>query len=92
MATASNLKDKDIVQWLENKFSASSCAAATGEFSGLWGSRHFCPSINQELLTEIPSCFVDLQISTKLKLLLSFLHLTKRNLDQVTVKEYLYTH
>lgn len=90
-----NLKERDLVHWLESKIQASSSTTAlngsSNEFaspraqtnlSSSWGCRHVTGLLSSELLIEIQSCFVDLQTPVKLKLLLSMLHLSRRSLDQ----------
>ena len=39
--------------------------------------------LNSDVLHNIRDCFVDLQSQVKLKLLLSFLHISRRNVEQV---------
>ncbi|VDP53274.1 unnamed protein product [Soboliphyme baturini] len=50
----------------------------------LWSSEHLVSSLSKNFLAYLCSLFVDMQTQTKLKLLLSFLHLSKRNLEQVS--------
>ena len=40
--------------------------------------------LNPDVLRQIQPIFADLQLNVKLKLLLSFLHISRRNLDEVT--------
>lgn len=62
----------DIAVWLHNKLSSDD----------IWSDKSSIISqLNADMLTTIKSCFTELQLNVKLKLLLSFLHLPKRNLD-----------
>jgi negative elongation factor A len=67
------LRDRELVQWLEQKLDSN---------DDLWAaSRNLSIVVTRELLTNIPSCFVDLQTHAKLKIVLAVLYLPKRNVD-----------
>lgn len=72
---AAGLKGAELSKWLENKL---------GPSDDLWCSRNICAHLSQEILANCQTCFVDLQTSVKLKLLLSFIHLGRRNLELVS--------
>ena len=68
-------RESDIALWLHNKL---------GSDDDLWSGISICSQLNQDKLMSIQDCFHNLQPIVKLKLLLSFLHLHKRNLDSVS--------
>ncbi|XP_041368782.1 negative elongation factor A-like [Gigantopelta aegis] len=59
--------------WLHNKL---------GSTDDLWSGRTICSQLSQERLQSIEECFHTLQPHVKVKLLLSFLHILRRNIDQ----------
>lgn len=93
---ANNPKERDILHWIETKIHSSSSindeksAASSSNLSSLWGCRHVTQLLNAELLSEIQSCFVDLQTPVKLKLLLCIIHLSRRSLDQVVFRNFVF--
>nr|CAG4651957.1 EOG090X08WB [Triops cancriformis] len=66
-------RDSDTSLWLHNKLGTSNDS---------WVSGSICSQLNSEVLKNIQECFVDLQTQVKLKLLLSFFQLSRRNLDE----------
>lgn len=67
-------RDGDILQWLHNKLGTS---------ADTWSEGSICSQLNVEVLRNIKYCFVELQTQVKLKLLLSFFHIPKRNVEEV---------
>lgn len=64
----------DTALWLHNKL---------GSTDDLWSGKTICSQLNAERLQNIQECFHALQPHVKVKLLLSFLHLPRRNVEQV---------
>lgn len=54
--------------------------------SDLWinGGSSICSQLNKEVLRNIKEAFTDLQTQVKLKLLLSFFHISRRLIDEVS--------
>lgn len=69
-----NVRDSDTSLWLHNKLGTS---------NDLWSGGSIISQLNQDVLRNIRECFADLQSQVKLKLLLSFLHVSRRNVDEV---------
>ncbi|CAG2117289.1 unnamed protein product, partial [Medioppia subpectinata] len=70
----SNLSNSDTSLWLHNKLGTS---------HDLWSdTSSIISQLNGDVLRNIRDCFVDLQSQVKLKLLLSFLHISRRNVEQ----------
>lgn len=67
-------RDSDISLWLHNKLGTS---------ADTWSEGSICSQLNVEVLRNIKECFVELQTQVKLKLLLSFFHIPKRNVEEV---------
>lgn len=65
----------DTSLWLHNKLGTS---------NDLWSGGSICSQLTQEVLKNIKDCFPDLQSQVKLKLVLSFLHIPRRNIDEVS--------
>lgn len=87
-----NVRDSDTSLWLHNKLGTSNDS---------WINGSICSQLNKEVLRNIKDCFPDLQTQVKLKLLLSFLHIPRRLVEEVKKislvswnKKYtsLYTH
>ena len=72
--TTTNSKDEDVSFWLHNKL---------GSHTDLWSSFHISSTLTQEHLSSIKSILWKLDTLTKVKLLLSFIHLPKRNITEV---------
>ena len=70
----SNVRDIDISLWLHNKL---------GTTNDTWSSATICSQLNPDVLRNIKDCFPDLQTQVKLKLLLSFFQIPRRNVDEV---------
>ena len=64
----------DTSLWLHNKL---------GNVNDLWSAGSICSQLNSEKIKHIRDCFTDLQPLVKLKLLISFLHIPRRNVDEV---------
>jgi len=69
---ASNIQS-DTSLWLHNKLGTSNDS---------WTGGSIVSQLNPDILKKIRNCFQDLQPQVKLKLLLSFLHIGRRNLEQ----------
>lgn len=69
-----NVRDSDTSLWLHNKLGISNDS---------WTGGSICSQLNVEVLRNIKECFPDLQTQVKLKLLLSFFHIPRRNLEEV---------
>lgn len=69
-----NVRDSDTSLWLHNKLGTSNDSWTTGSI---------CTQLNAEVLKNIKDCFPDLQTQVKLKLLLSFFHIPRRNVEEV---------
>jgi len=63
----------DTCLWLHNKLGTSNDS---------WTGGSIISQLNSDILEKIKNCFQDLQPQVKLKLLLSFLHIGRRNLEQ----------
>ncbi|XP_008473513.1 negative elongation factor A [Diaphorina citri] len=73
------VRDSDISLWLHNKSSLL-------PFNDSWTSGSICSQLNPDVLKNIKDCFPDLQTQVKLKLLLSFFHIPRRNMDEWKVE------
>ena len=72
----SNVRESDTNLWLHNKL---------GNANELWSNGSICSQLSQEVLKNIRDCFTDLQPLVKLKLILSFLHIQRRNIEEVSI-------
>ncbi|XP_012267143.2 negative elongation factor A [Athalia rosae] len=72
-----NVRDSDTSLWLHNKLGTSNDS---------WTGSSICSQLNAEVLRNIKDCFPDLQTQVKLKLLLSFFHLQRRNVEEWRVE------
>ncbi|KAH9489667.1 hypothetical protein Btru_056292 [Bulinus truncatus] len=63
----------DTALWLHNKL---------GSTDDLWSGKSICSQLSREKLINIQDCFHALQSHVKVKLLLSFLHIPRRNVEQ----------
>ncbi|XP_015910355.1 negative elongation factor A isoform X2 [Parasteatoda tepidariorum] len=68
-----HVRDSDTSLWLHNKLGTS---------NDLWSGGSICSQLNQDVLRNIRECFIELQPQVKLKLLLSFLHIPRRNVEE----------
>ena len=64
----------DTALWLHNKL---------GSTDDLWSGGSICSQLTREKLLSIQDCFPTLQPYVKVKLMLAFLHLPKRNVEEV---------
>ncbi|KAJ9597800.1 hypothetical protein L9F63_011342, partial [Diploptera punctata] len=64
---------RDTSLWLHNKLGTSNDS---------WTGGSICSQLNAEVLRNIKDCFPDLQTQVKLKLLLSFFHIPRRNVEE----------
>jgi len=71
------VRDSDISLWLHNKLGTSNDS---------WTSGSICSQLNSDVLRNIKECFPDLQTQVKLKLLLSFFHIPRRNVEEWKVE------
>jgi negative elongation factor A len=67
-------KDEDVAFWLHNKL---------GSHVDLWSSFSISSTLTQEHLLSIKSILWSLDSIVKVKLLLSFIHIPKRNINEV---------
>lgn len=74
-----NVRDSDTSLWLHNKLGTSNDS---------WTGSSICSQLNAEVLRNIKDCFPDLQTQVKLKLLLSFFHIPRRNVEEVSAFIY----
>lgn len=72
-----NVRDSDTSLWLHNKLGTSNDS---------WTGSSICSQLNAEVLRNIKDCFPDLQTQVKLKLLLSFFHIPRRNVEEVSCR------
>lgn len=70
-----HLNKNDTSLWLHNKL---------GNVNDLWSGGSICSQLNGDVLKNIRDCFPDLQSLVKLKLLCSFLHLPRKNVELVS--------
>ena len=70
------VRDSDISLWLHNKLGTSNDS---------WTGGSICSQLNSEVLKNIKDCFPDLQTQVKLKLLLSFFHIPRRSVIEVSI-------
>ncbi|XP_021962478.1 negative elongation factor A [Folsomia candida] len=68
----SNVRESDTSLWLHNKLGSNES----------WSGGTISSQLNPEILRNIKDCFIDLQTPVKLKLLLSFFHIPRRNIDE----------
>lgn len=71
-----NMAAGDTALWLHNKL---------GSTDDLWSGKSICSQLSQEKLISILDCFHALQSHVKVKLLLSFIHIPRRSIDQVCI-------
>lgn len=76
-----NVRDSDTSLWLHNKLGTSNDS---------WTGGSICSQLNAEVLRNIKDCFPDLQTQVKLKLLLSFFHIPRRNVEEVCLLLFTY--
>lgn len=76
-----SVRDSDISLWLHNKL---------GTTNDTWISGSICTQLTSDVLRNIKDCFPDLQTQVKLKLLLSFFHIPRRNIAEVIIYLYIY--
>lgn len=73
-------RDNDTALWLHNKL---------GSTDDLWSGRSISSQLTKEKLVDILRCFRSLQAHVKVKLLLSFLHVVRRNVAEVKYMHYI---
>ena len=78
-----NVRDSDTSLWLHNKLGTSNDS---------WTGSSICSQLNTEVLRNIKDCFPDLQTQVKLKLLLSFFHIPRRNVEEVSSNFYYFLY
>lgn len=66
---SSQLRDLDLVKWLDNKL---------GDNSELWSGRQAASLLSREMLVELETCFQALEPHVKLKIVLAIPHLSYR--------------
>lgn len=67
-------READTATWLQNKL---------GSTDDLWSGNSISSQLSQDRLVSIQECFHTLQPHVKVKLMLSFLHIPKRNIEEV---------
>ena len=75
-SNTTNSKDEDVAFWLHNKL---------GSHADLWSSFSISSTLTQEHLNSIKSILDRLDTLVKVKLLLSFVHIPKRNITEVNL-------
>ena len=68
-------RDGDVALWLHNKL---------GSTDDLWSGSSICSQLSREKLLSIQECFHNLQPYVKVKLMLAFLHVPKRQIEEVS--------
>lgn len=68
------VRDNDTSLWLHNKLGSNES----------WTSGSISSQLSAEVLRNVKECFIDLQTQVKLKLLLSFFHIPRRNIEEVS--------
>lgn len=68
------VRESDTSLWLHQKLGTS---------NDLWSGGSICSQLNQDVLKNIRDCFGILQSQVKLKVLLAFLHIPRRNVEEV---------
>lgn len=71
---SSQLRDLDLVKWLDNKL---------GDNSELWSGRQAASLLSREMLVELETCFQALESHVKLKIVLAIPHLSYRLITMV---------
>ncbi|KAI1303028.1 Negative elongation factor A [Halotydeus destructor] len=71
--SGSNLNISDTSLWLHNKLGTS---------NDLWSGSSICSQLTSDVLRNIRDCYHNLQSQVKLKLLLAFLHIPRRNIEE----------
>lgn len=66
-------REGDTALWLHNKL---------GSTDDFWSGRSICSQLTRDKLQNIQGCFQTLQPHVKVKLMLSFLHLSRRNVEE----------
>ncbi|VDD89209.1 unnamed protein product [Enterobius vermicularis] len=66
---SSQLRDLDLVKWLDNKL---------GDSNELWSGRQAASLLSREMLVELETCFQALESHVKLKIVLAIPHLSYR--------------
>ncbi|XP_043210227.1 negative elongation factor A-like isoform X1 [Amphibalanus amphitrite] len=69
----SNVRDSDTSLWLYNKLGTS---------NETWIGGSICSQLNATVLRNIQECFMELQTQVKLKLLLTFLHIPRKHIEE----------
>lgn len=69
MMPSSQLRDLDLVKWLDNKL---------GDNNELWSGRQAASLLSREMLIELETCFQALESHVKLKIVLAVPHLSYR--------------
>ena len=67
---------EELAQWVHNKL---------GSTDDLWSAKSICSQLSAERLNNLQECFHALLPHVKIKLLLSFLHLSRRNIEQASI-------
>ena len=71
-------RDGDVALWLHNKL---------GSTDDLWSGSSICSQLSREKLLSIQDCFHNLQPYVKVKLMIAFLHVPKRNIEEVRLTQ-----
>ncbi|VDN20862.1 unnamed protein product [Gongylonema pulchrum] len=69
LTPSSQLRDMDLVRWLDNKL---------GDSNELWSGRQAASLLSREMLEELETCFQKLEPHVKLKIVLAIPHLSYR--------------
>lgn len=73
-AEASQLRDQDLVKWIENKL---------GDATELWTGRQASSLLSKNMIIELETCFQGLEPHVKLKLIQAILHLSPKLIQSV---------
>ena len=73
-----NVRDSDTSLWLHNKLGTS---------NDTWIGESICSQLSAAVLGNIRECYEELQTQVKLKLLLTFLHIPRRYIEEVSLRE-----
>lgn len=75
-ANSSQLRDLDLVKYLENKL---------GDQNDLWSGRQASSLLSKEVLLELETCFQELEPHVKLKLIQAIPHLSPKLIQLVSL-------
>ena len=71
-----SVREADTAQWLHNKLSSDDS----------WSGSSLRSLLTHDVLRNIPECFHSLETQVKVKLLMAFLHLPRRVIEETTAE------